>query len=193
MKLKDLILQNRSYRKFDAKEIVSVNDLELLVDLARQTPSSKNKQPLKYILVTEKETTDFVFDQLSWAKHLADWPGPSTDKRPPAYIIMLLDTNVNEEAMIDAGISAQTILLGAVEKGLGGCIIRTVNREKTKTYFNLPSHLKIIQVIAIGKPQQEINLVEVKDGKTEYYTDKMGTHCVPKRTLDEIIFKPNLK
>lgn len=189
MKLKNLILQNRSYRKFYADEPVSEAVLKSFIDLARQTPSSKNKQPLKYILVTQKKDTDFVFEQLQWAKHLSDWPGPSKAERPPAYIIMLLDTKQNEQALIDAGISAQTILLGAVERNLGGCIIRTVNRENTRRYFKLPPHLQIIQVIAIGKPKQEIKLVKVKEGKTEYFLDDTGVHCVPKRDLEDLIFK----
>ena len=189
--LKELILRNRSYRKFYADQPVSVSELKQLIDLARQTPSSKNRQPLKYILVYKKKESDFVFEQLSWAKHLVDWPGPSVDERPPAYIIMLLDTAINPEASIDAGISAQTILLGAVEKGLGGCIIRTVNRQQTAKHFHLPDHLEIIQVIALGKPKQEIKLVEVEHKKTAYFTDRNGVHCVPKRNLEDVIFQHN--
>lgn len=187
--LKELILRNRSYRKFHAEIPVLEAELEYLVDLARQTPSSKNRQPLKYILVTQKPESDFVFEQLSWAKHLTDWSGPTTDERPPAYLIMLLDTRLNPEAGIDAGISAQTILLGAAEKKLGGCIIRTVNRQAISQHFNLPEHLEILLVIALGKPKQEIKLVEVKNGKTEYFTDEEGIHCVPKRGLQEVIFQ----
>lgn len=189
--LKELILRNRSYRKFHAEIPVLEAELEYLVDLARQTPSSKNRQPLKYILVTQKPESDFIFEQLSWAKHLTDWSGPSADERPPAYLIMLLDTRLNPEAGIDAGISAQTILLGAVAKNLGGCIIRTVNRQAISQHFNLPAHLEILLAIAIGKPKQEIKLVKVKDGNTEYFTDKEGIHCVPKRELQEVIFRPD--
>jgi len=103
---------------------------------------------------------------------------------------MLLDTGINAEAGVDAGISAQTILLGAVDKALGGCIIRSVNRQKIIQHFNLPRHLEILFVIALGKPKQEIKLVSTKQGKTDYFTDSMGVHCVPKRGLDEILFRP---
>ena len=103
---------------------------------------------------------------------------------------MLLDTKINDQALIDAGISAQTILLGVVEKSLGGCIIRSVNRENTSKYFKLPPHLQIVQVIAIGKPKQAIKLVEVDKGKTEYFEDDAGVHCVPKRDIENLIFRP---
>jgi nitroreductase len=101
---------------------------------------------------------------------------------------MLLDTMINEQALIDAGISAQTILLGATEIGLGGCIIRTVNRSAVRQYYQLPDHLEIIQVIAIGKPQQTVELTSVQeDGSIEYFEDH-SIHFVPKRSLEEIIF-----
>jgi nitroreductase len=140
-------------------------------------------------LVTEKQEIDFIFGQLSWAKHLSNWSGPAIDERPPAYIVMLLDTRINPEAGIDAGISAQTILLGAAEKNLGGCIIRTVNRNEITHYFKLPGHFEILLVIAIGKPKQQVRLVEVNEGKTEYFTDGEGVHCVPKRALEDVIFR----
>lgn len=188
--LKDIVLKNRSYRKFKASEPVSMNTLEFLIDLARVTPSSKNMQPLKYILLNGKNETDYVFERLKWAWYLKDWKGPSEEEQPPAYIIMLLDKSLNDNAMIDAGIASQTILLGAVEKGLGGCIIRTINRYELHKHFNLPEHLEIILVIALGKPDQEVSLTEVdKTGNVQYYEDDEMVHYVPKRKLDEIIIK----
>ncbi len=188
--LKQLVLKNRSYRKFLADKYVSLKTLESLIDLARITPSSKNFQPIKYILVYSKQDSDHVFEGLGWAKHLSNWDGPTLSERPPAYIIMLLDKNLNREANIDAGISAKTILLGATEMGLGGCIIRTVDREKLTTYFNLPKHLEIILVIAIGKPNQEVKLIEISDDGQSNYFEINGVHFVPKRSLEQVIFKP---
>lgn len=188
--LQQLVLKNRSYRKFFADVKVSEEALKSLIELARNTPSSKNIQPLKYILLTKKPDTDFVFDRLRWAWYLKNWSGPAEDERPPAYIIMLQDTHLNEMSLIDAGISAQTILLGAVEMGLGGCIIRSVNRHEVTQYFKLPDHLQIIQVIAIGKPRQEVKTTSIKaNGKIEYFEDENDVHWVPKRKLDDIIVK----
>jgi nitroreductase len=186
--LKDLILKNRSYRKFHADHNISLEVLESLVDLARITPSSKNFQPLKYALVHSKPLSDEVFQCLGWAKHLKDWNGPAENERPPSYIVMLLDKNLNQQALIDAGISAQTILLAAMEKGIGGCIIRTVDREKLASILKLPDHFEIIQVIALGLPNQEVVLTEVDEsGKTNYF-EKDGIHYVPKRKLKDIIY-----
>ncbi len=190
--IKDLVLKNRSYRKFHNNRKISEDTLMELVDLARTTPSSKNLQPLKYLLVTDNGDVDFLYGQLNWAWYLKDWEGPKENERPPAYIIMCIDTNLNEKALIDAGISAQTILLGAAEKGLGGCIIRTVNGYAVSKQFNLPSNIEVVQVIALGYPNQEIILTDIDEtGSVKYHEDKMGNHVVPKRKLDDIIIKKN--
>lgn len=189
--IKDLVLLNRSYRKYHNNKKVSEEQLIDLIDLARNTPSSKNQQPLKYILVTNKADVDFVESQLKWAKFLKDWSGPEKSKHPPAYIIMLVDKNLNEHADIDAGIAAQTILLGACEKQMGGCILRSVNRVTVSKHFKLSSNLDIVQVIAIGYPDQEIKLTSPDaEGSVHYYEGNDGIHYVPKRKLDDIIVVP---
>lgn len=186
--LNELVLKNRSYRKFKADQPVSTDSLKSLIDLARITPSSKNLQPLRYLLLNTKADTDFVFERLKWAWYLKDWNGPTEQERPPAYIIMCLDKNIHDKAMIDAGIASQTILLGAVEKGLGGCIIRTANRYEIHKHFGLSENLEIVLVIALGAPAQEVQLTEVDEtGNIEYFEDDKLVHYVPKRSLKEII------
>lgn len=188
--LKDLILKNRSYRKFNSERKIQKSELLDLIDLARITASSKNKQPLKYKIVTETQEVDFVFNHLSWAWYLKDWKGPAKYERPAAYIIVFLDKSINDNAFIDVGIASQTILLGAVENGLGGCIIRTVNRYEMNKHFNFPKNLDLIQVIALGEPMQNVEIVDVnKSGDIEYFENENKDHFVPKRSLTEIVIE----
>ncbi|MBC8320020.1 MAG: nitroreductase family protein [Bacteroidetes bacterium] len=190
--IKELVVLNRSYRKFHNHKKVLVEQLTQLVDLARNTPSAKNQQPLKYILVTNENDVSLIESHLKWAAFLKDWNGPDKSEQPPAYIIMLIDKNLNENAYIDAGIAAQTILLGAVEKQMGGCIIRSVNRNEVLKHFNLPSNLEIVQVIAIGYPNQKIELITPDEsGSVQYYQDNSGVHYVPKRKLEDVIIIPD--
>lgn len=189
--IKDLVLKNRSYRKYHYNKKISVAQLTELIDLARITPSSKNQQPLKYLVVTGEEDVNLVESNLKWAKFLENWDGPDRSEQPPSYIIMLTDTNLNKQADIDAGIAAQTILLGAVDKKLGGCILRSVNRQALSKHFNLASNLEIIQVIAIGYPNQKIELTSPDEtSSVRYYEGNDGTHYVPKRSIDDIIIIP---
>ncbi len=186
--LKDLVIKNRSFRKFINKKKLDRNILIELIDMARTTPSSKNLQPLKYIIINKQEDCDFVFSQLKWAWYLKDWSGPSAEEQPPAYIIMCIDKTINEKALIDAGIASQTILLGASEKDIGGCIIRTVNGYAVSKHFYLPSNLEVVMVIALGYPDQIVIMTDIgDDGSIKYYEDNSGNHFVPKRSINDII------
>jgi len=188
--LKDLIRTNRSTRRFHQEVAIEIHTLRELVELARLTPSAGNRQPLKFVLSCTPSTNDMVFKHLTWAVYLKDWGGPAEGERPSAYIIILGDKTIADTFGYDAGIAAQSILLGAVEKGLGGCIIAFVNRDKLRVAFELPDHLEILLVLALGKPAEKIVIEPLgADGKFEYWRDGEGVHHVPKRSLDELILK----
>lgn len=188
MALKDLILKNRSYRRFYHEQKISKETLVELVDLARHIPSAKNQQPLKYFLVNDEEGCSNVFPNLVWAAFLPDWTGPVETERPSAYIVMLFDSHLNFSRYDDAGIAAQSILLGATEKGLGGCIIASIQKEKLAETLNLPDHYEIFYVLALGKPKEEVVIDYIdKSGNTKYWRDEKQVHHVPKRKLEDII------
>jgi len=159
-----------------------------LVALARCTASAANRQPLKYVLCCSPEWNARIFETLGWAAYLSDWPGPGPGERPAAYIVILLDHSVHQEGEIDVGIAAQTILLGAVERGLGGCMLGAVRRDSLATLLELPSHLSVSLVVALGTPVEKVVLEDVgADGSIRYYRDAQMTHHVPKRTVEELI------
>ena len=186
--LKDLILKNRSYRRFDPSESVTGETLKGLIELARLSPSAANLQPLKYIISNDPESNALVFPHLVWAGYLTDWPGPGDGERPSAYIIILCDQAISKAAGCDHGIAAQSILLGSAEKGLGGCMIGSIKREKLREALNIPGQYDILLVIALGKPREKVCIEETsKSGNIKYWRDEEGVHHVPKRYLGEMI------
>lgn len=186
--LRDLVLKNRSYRRFHQEITIERETLRELVDLARLSASALNLQPLKYILSCDPQTNGKIFPHLGWAGYLKDWPGPDEGERPSAYIIILGDTHISRSFGCDHGIAAQSILLGATEKGLGGCMIATVNRQELSKAIGIPARYEILLVIALGKPKEKVVIEPVGlDGNIRYWRDSQGVHHVPKRALDEII------
>jgi len=185
--LKDLILKNRSYRRFHQEEAVEVETLHELIDLARLSPSARNAQPLKYFISNSPELNDKIFPHLSWAGYLKDWAGPEKGEQPSAYIVVLNDTDISANYFCDDGIATQSILLGAVEKGLGGCIVGSLNRLQLQRELRLSDNLKIVHVIALGKPKEQIALEEMEEGNIKYWRDVQKVHHVPKRALKDII------
>ncbi len=186
--LKELITKTRSYRRFKQEEKISEELLRELVELARLGPSAGNQQPLKYILSWDAEKNARVFPHLAWAASLRDWDGPAAGERPAAYIIILGDTKISENFYVDDGIAAQNIVLGAMEQGLGACMIGSIKREPLREELGIPEWYKIMLVIALGVPGEKVVLEDVKmGGDITYYRDDNDVHHVPKRTLEEII------
>jgi nitroreductase len=186
--LRAVITRNRSYRRFDESAKIDRRMLEELVDLARLSPSAANLQPLKYVLSWEPERNSRVFPHLAWAGYLTDWVGPGEGERPSAYIVILGDTTISGSFGCDHGIAAQSMLLGAVEQGLGGCMIGSIQRHKLREALEIPDQYAILLVLALGKPRETVVLETVgSSGDTKYWRDADGVHHVPKRRLEDLI------
>jgi len=186
--LEKLVRKNRSYRRFYEEASITLETLKELVDLARLSASAMNLQPLKYILSCEPKKNALIFPNLGWAAYLKEWNGPDEGERPSAYIIVLLDTEISRNVGCDHGIAAQSILLGATEKGLGGCMIATINKKELSKLLNIEERYEIVLVVALGKPKETVVIDKVAaDGNIKYWRDSERMHHVPKRTLADII------
>lgn len=183
-----LVKENRSCRRFDNAYELDETTLRQLVDLARQTASAANMQPLKYMICRDREKNQQVYDSLGWAAYLKDWPGPVPEERPSGYIVILGDTRVASRFWCDHGIAAQTILLGARAQGLAGCMFAAINMKQLKKVLNIEDHFEIKLVVALGKPVETAQIDEIEpDGDIKYFRDEHQVHHVPKRKLDDII------
>jgi nitroreductase len=187
MNLYQTMKLTRSYRRFWQAEAITVGTLKELIGLARLGGSARNVQPLKYLLINTPSQNAEIFAQLGWAGYLKDWPGPVEGERPSAYIICLLDSRISNEADCDLGIATQNILLGATEKGLGGCRIASFSNT-LQDILDIPDHFQILLVLALGKPKETVLLEDsAMGGEIKYWRDENRIHHVPKRSLEEII------
>jgi len=187
----DLIRRNRSCRRFYEDHAIDLETVKSLVDLARLSASAANLQPLRYILSVDPQMNLQIFPCLGWAGYLKDWNGPQKGERPSGYIIILSDSEkANDFVGYDCGIASQSILLGAREKGLAGCMIASVKRQQLRSLINIDLQYKILLVIAIGKPREEVAIEIVGDNNNiQYWRDNAGVHHVPKRNLNDIIIR----
>lgn len=187
----DLIRRNRSCRRFHEDHAIDLETVKSLVDLARLSASAANLQPLRYIISVDPQMNSQIFPCLGWAGYLKDWNGPQKGERPSGYIIILSDSEkANDFVGYDCGIASQSILLGAREKGLAGCMIASVKRQQLRGLINIDLQYKILLVIAIGKPGEEVVIEIVGDNNNiQYWRDNAGVHHVPKRNLNDIIIR----
>jgi nitroreductase len=189
----DLIKSNRSYRGYDHSRQISREELLSMVEAARLCPSSVNIQPLRYFLACDPATVATIQSHTRWAKGLPDIHLPHPGKEPTAFIVICQDTSIDANLsrfQRDVGIVAQTMLLTAVEMGLGGCMIGNFSPDKVRETLELEERFRPVLVIALGKPDETVVLTELKPGESfNYYRDENDVHYVPKRPLEEIIIK----
>lgn len=180
----------RSFRRFRESYPVTETLMTQWVNNARVTASAANKQPLRYRIVTENDQCARVFETLSWAAALPDWDGPKEGERPTGYIVMAVDSQTFEGELwrFDAGIAAQTIMLASTEEGFGGCMILSFKRKQIKEILDMPEGLEPVLVLALGRPIEDVRLVDAEGDDTTYYRNENQVHFVPKRRLEDVLF-----
>jgi nitroreductase len=186
--IKDIVLKSRTYRRYLQGEPISAETLRGWVELGRLSASGANNQPLKYMISCTPERNALIFPHLAWAGYLTDWAGPAEGERPSAYIIILGDTEISKGFGVDHGIAAQSIMLGAAEQGIGGCMIGSIKRDALREALSIPERYEILLVLALGKPNETVVLETAgPDGDIKYWRDADGVHHVPKRPAEEIL------
>ena len=189
--IKELVKKSRSYRGYDESRKISKEELMELVDCARFAPSSVNRRPFKYLLAYEQSDLDKIQPLTGWARALPHMKLPHPGKCPTAFIVICQNTDWDPDLthnLRDVGIVAQTMLLAATEKELGGIMIGNFSQKKLAETMNLPENIVPMLIVAFGKPDEEIVLIEVEAGESlKYYRDDQDTHYVPKRKLNDII------
>ena len=190
--LKDLLLSSRSYRSFDESVKITNEMLADWVDCVRYAPSSINLQMLKFVAVTDETLCARLLANTRWAGKITDQKLPPDGHAPVAYVVICADTNIvpsPERFDKDVGICAQTVMLAACESGFGGCMIGSFSPDAVKEILELGEHLVPRLVLALGKPDERVELVgEAEDGSVTYYREG-GIHYVQKRKLENILIQ----
>lgn len=186
MDLIELIKSRRSIRQFQPKAIEK-NILLDCIDAARAAPSAANLQPLRYILVTEREQVEYIFPLLRWAGYIQPHGNPKPGQRPTAYLIVLIDEEIGETWKYhDVGAAVENFMLAAWSYGIGSCWLASVDRETLRSFYQIPAKYTIDTVVALGYPAETPQL-EASDETVRYWQDSDGRLHVPKRTVEAIV------
>ena len=183
-----LVREARTCRRFVEDQPLSMADLEWLVDCARLTPSARNAQVLRFILVTKGQVCDDLFRLTRWAGALKEGGTPAPGERPTAFIAILAPAEGAKLAPFDAGIASETIQLAAATRGWGCCIIYSVDRAGAIPLLKAPAAMDIPLVLGLGVAKEKRVIAEMPaDGSFNYWRDAAGVHHVPKRSLEELV------
>lgn len=185
----DLVRNARSCRRFIESEPIDSKTLRDIVDCVRVTTSARNRQPLRYIAVSEEQTRLALFTHTSWASVLG-WGGPPPGERPTGFIVMLSISAPSMPVYYDTGIAAQTMQLHAASMGVGCCILNNFPRNPVREILAIPAEMEIMLLLAFGKPKEERRIVAAASGDDlQYWRDENDVHYVPKLTLDSVLLE----
>ncbi len=189
MKFEEVVYKRRTIRRFK-QDPVPLETLKKLVDFALVAPMAKNVQAMDFIIVKNPEIREKLFPLVGWAGSLPqEQRTPEKGREPTAYIIILVNNDVKPAYVdFDVGAAVENILLGAVSFGLGSCWMGNVRFQKLKALLEIPDFYVIKQVISLGIPDEE-SMMEPFSDSFKYWKDEKGNMHVPKRALDDVIFK----
>jgi nitroreductase len=179
-----LLQHNRSYRGYDANFKVREDQLRRIIEVATLCPSARNQQVLRFRPVLGDEAASMLkYIRLGGA--LPELHLPFAGSEPNAFIVICSSVEESKYVDIDLGIAAQSMLLQAVEIGLGGICIGAFDHEPLKELLGLK--YEPLLVLAIGRPAERIELKECGEGDNLTYYREGGVHYVPKIKVDDII------
>ena len=186
--LERLLTRNRSVRGYDARFVVRADQLRSIVSVCTKIPSARNQQVLRFRLVLADEAPG-VLAHVRMGGALPELHLPLPGTEPNAFIICCSTQAESRYVDIDLGISAQSMLLQAVELGLNGICIGAFDREAIRREFAL--EWEPLLILAIGRGIEHIELTPIdSDGDRRYYR-RDGVHYVPKLTLEALLIDPH--
>ena len=187
MDIIEFIKSRRTIRKFKQTPLTQ-EQIKAYIEAARVAPSGANLQPLKYIVVQSVEMVEKIFPLVKWAGYLAPDYDPKENERPTAYIVICADVGIRENGYdLDIGAAVENIILAALSDGVGICWMASIDRKEIKKLLEIPDKIVISCVVALGYPAENPKEVVIKDDIKYYLEGK--TLCVPKRSLEDVLFK----
>ncbi|MGI6737712.1 MAG: nitroreductase family protein [Anaerovoracaceae bacterium] len=164
MDVKECIKGRRSVRKFKPQPVPH-ETIDEIVELASYSPSWKNSQVPRYMVIDDKALIDRIGSECVQGFTY------NTNTLRQAHTIVLLNavtkrsgyekdgsyttSKENGWGMFDAGIAAQTFCLAAYEKGLGTVIMGIFDEDKINEVVEIPDGQRFVAVIAIGYPDEQ--------------------------------------
>lgn len=190
MNLENLLEWRRSYRKFDESRLISKNDIDEILNSIKFASCANNRQYLRFISVENKDKVLEIFDNTKWAASLPNNIGRPKEGERPVYFIAILSDEAKKLRFngLDEGLVISNLTLTAAEKGIGSCIIGSVNDKKMREILNYKDNYSCEVVIAFGYPKVKSTIKEIDlEEDQSYYLDEDGNYLVPKYKKDDIV------
>ncbi len=149
MDVLELLKSRRSIRKYTSQPVEEEKLLKCL-EAARWAPSASNKQPWEFLVIKNETTRKKLAEIHPYAKFVAE---------SPVVFIPLTNPEIHSKYhMSDTGLAIMHFMIEASSLGLGTCwagVIGNSFESEMKKLLNIPNHLNILALVALGYPDQE--------------------------------------
>ena len=151
----ELIRLRRSMRRF-TDELLSGDEVKLLLRAALMAPSSKGLHSWEFVVVDDRP----ALEALSQCKQ----QGADFLSGAPLAVVVLGNPQVSDVWIEDASVAATQMLLQAEDLGLGACWIQVRDRldadggsaeDNVRRTLGIPDHLRVLAIIAVGHKGME--------------------------------------
>ncbi len=159
----ELLHKRRSIRRFEDRP-VEKEKIDILVEAALRSPSSRGFNPWEFVVVTDKET---IVDLARAKTHGSKFLGNAS-----LAVVVVADPEKSDVWIEDASIASILLHLQATDLGLGSCWVQIRLREHNESAsaeqyvsekIGLPEGMVVEAIIGIGYP------AETKPGHPESY------------------------
>lgn len=187
MDVMQVLNTRRTYRAFTRKPVPQ-DVLSDILEAARTANCGANRQSLRYAVAQKPEDVAKLCEWSKWAGAIPNGAGtPGPDRRPTLFVVVLQDTAVPGHSDIDVGIAVASMTTAAWAKGVGSCIIGTLDRARTAEWLELPGSIQVHTGIAFGYPAHKSTVVPMESERKNYWRDENGDYFVPKYALEKIV------
>ena len=138
----DEIVGLRAIRQY-RQEPLTKDDLDAILEAARWTGSSKNRQDWAFIVVDDPEQRDRLAAAGSFTTPVLEAP----------VTIVLVDQSQGYE--FDIGRAAQNVMLAAQAIGVASCPVTLHREDEAAAVLGLPSGSRCRYAVALGYPTDD--------------------------------------
>lgn len=144
----ELLKSRRSIRKYKSTPVED-EKIEKCIEAARWAPSASNKQPWEFIIVKDEKMRKKFAELHPYAKFVAE---------SPVVFVPLTNPEIHPKYhMSDTGSTIMHFMIEAHSLGLATCwagVIGASFEPELKKLLNIPDHLNIMAIVALGYPDQ---------------------------------------
>ena len=144
------IKERRSIRKYSAKP-VEEQKLQKVLEAARLSPSARNQQEWKFIVVKDSETRKRLTEEAINQPFVGEAP----------IILVCCGTEVESimrcgqpRYTVDLSIATAYMILAAYEQGLGTCWLGSFDENKVKEILDIPEGVRVVSITPLGYPDE---------------------------------------